>query len=99
MSCDAVAFAATLWLSSFDPSAQALGAQPAMFLRTANAPPPRVGNEPMYRDIVKQAKSLKGEVDAYLQGRRENRRRPTRPGPSSTSTPSSRRSAPCRSST
>jgi hypothetical protein len=66
MSCDAVAFAATLWLSSFDPSAQALGAQPAMFLRTANAPLPRVSSEPMYRDIVKQAKSLKGEVNAYL---------------------------------
>jgi len=66
MSCDAVAIAASLWLSSFDPSVAAGGAHPALLIRAADTKPPRVSAEPMYRDIVKQAKALKSEVDGYL---------------------------------
>ena len=70
MSCDAVAAAATLWLAAFSPTQQtpaeqALGTQPAAVIRIAAAPP-KISGEPMYRDIVKQAKSLKGQVDGYI---------------------------------
>ena len=65
MSCDAVAVAASFWLATFSPTPQGSGIQPVALIRIA-ASPPHISGEPMYRDIVRQARTLKGQVDAYL---------------------------------
>lgn len=65
MSCDAVAFSAMLWMASFNPG-QAAGPAPAV----AQQPvlPQSVAGEPLFQDIVKRAKQLKAEAEAYRQG-------------------------------
>src|SRR3954471_20683171 len=62
MSCDAVAFSAMLWMASFSPG-QAAGAAPAVLQQPAA--PPSVAGEPLFLDIVKRAKQLKAETEAY----------------------------------
>lgn len=62
MSCDAVAFSAMLWLSSFSPD-QAAGPAPALLQQPAA--PPSVAGEPLFQDIVKRAKQLKAQTEAY----------------------------------
>lgn len=62
MSCDAVAFSAMLWLSSFSPD-QAPGPAPAVLQQPAA--PPSVAGEPLFQDIVKRAKQLKAQTEAY----------------------------------
>jgi hypothetical protein len=76
MSCDAVAIAASLWMASFNPAAQtpaeqALRLSPPTLTRIVDAPvpavaPPSMANQPLFKDIVKQAKSLKNEVNGYI---------------------------------
>jgi len=61
MSCDAVAFAATLWLAST--SAAPPPAAPAMV-----ATPQSVASEPLFADIVRRAGLLKDETQAYEKG-------------------------------
>ena len=58
MSCDAVAFAATLWLAST--SAAPPPASPAPMLT-----PPSVASEPLFVGIVQRAGRLKAEAKAY----------------------------------
>lgn len=62
MSCDAVAFSAMLWMASFSPG-QAATAAPAVLQQPAV--PPSVAGEPLFLDIVKRAKQLKAETEAY----------------------------------
>lgn len=64
MSCDAVAFSAMLWMASFNPG-QAAAPAPAV----AQQPviPQSVAGEPLFIDIVKRAKQLKAETEAYRQ--------------------------------
>ncbi|MFZ5668561.1 MAG: hypothetical protein ACOY4K_03620 [Pseudomonadota bacterium] len=58
MSCDAVAFAAVLFLASSEPGA----AVPAPAV-AAEAPP--LAREPLFADIVKRADALKARVDVW----------------------------------
>lgn len=62
MSCDAVAFSAMLWMASFNPG-QAGGPAPAV----AQQPvlPQSVAGEPLFQDIVKRARQLKAQTEAY----------------------------------
>lgn len=60
MSCDAVALAATLWLTAASPMAAT--AAPAV---AVSAPPSSVASEPLFLDIVKRADALKTEVDGW----------------------------------
>lgn len=62
MSCDAVAFSAMLWMTSFNPG-QAASPMPAI----AQAPtvPASVAGEPLFIDIVKRARQLKAQTEAY----------------------------------
>jgi hypothetical protein len=60
MSCDAVAFAATLWLASAAPMTATTA--PAV---TVSAPPSSVAGEPLFMDIVKRADALKTKVDGW----------------------------------
>jgi hypothetical protein len=62
MSCDAVAFSAMLWMASFNPG-QASGPSPAV--AQAPAIPQSVASEPLFLDIVKRAKELKAQTEAY----------------------------------
>ena len=62
MSCDAVAFSAMLWMASFSPG-QATGPAPAVM--QAPAIPQSVAGEPLFIDIVKRAKQLKAQTEAY----------------------------------
>jgi len=64
MSCDAVAFSAMLWMASFSPG-QAAGAAPAVLQQPAA--PPSVAGEPLFLDIVKRARQLKAQTEAYRQ--------------------------------
>lgn len=57
MSCDAAASVAFFWLAATGPMAPTQG--------PAATPPPSVAQEPMFVDIVKRAKMLKAEVDAF----------------------------------
>jgi hypothetical protein len=82
MSCDAVAVTAAAMLAALGPAAPpaptpgAAEAPPAVVqVTTAAAPatpapvvatPPSVAREPLFRDIVRRARSLKSEVDGYL---------------------------------
>jgi hypothetical protein len=58
MSCDAVAFAATLWLAS-------TAAGPAPAAAPAVTTPPSVASEPLFVGIVQRAGKLKDETKAY----------------------------------
>jgi hypothetical protein len=58
MSCDAVAFAATLWLAS------TTAAPPAAAPPTLTTPP-SVASEPLFVGIVQRAGKLKAETKAY----------------------------------
>ncbi len=60
MSCDAVALAATLWLTAASPMTAT--ATPAV---AVSAPPSSVASEPLFVDIVKRADALKTEVDGW----------------------------------
>jgi hypothetical protein len=62
MSCDAVAFSAMLWMASFSPG-QAAGPAPAVM--QAPAVPQSVAGEPLFLDIVKRARQLKAQTEAY----------------------------------
>lgn len=62
MSCDAVAFSAMLWMASFSPG-QGVGATPA--LMQAPTAPASVAGEPLFIDIVKRARQLKAQTEAY----------------------------------
>lgn len=64
MSCDAVAFSAMLWMASFDPG-QAAAPAPAVLQQPAV--PPSVAGEPLFRDIVRRARQLKAQAEAYRQ--------------------------------
>jgi hypothetical protein len=59
MSCDAVAFAATLWLASTSTVAPPTAA-PAVSIT-----PPSVAGEPLFAGIVRRAAKLKDETAAY----------------------------------
>jgi hypothetical protein len=61
MSCDAVAFAATLWLASTT-------AGPAPPSAPTLATPPSVAGEPLFADIIHRAGALKDETEAYEKG-------------------------------
>ena len=58
MSCDAVAFAATLWLAS-------TSAAPPAATPTPSLTPPSVASEPLFVGIVQRAGKLKAETKAY----------------------------------
>jgi hypothetical protein len=62
MSCDAVAFSAMLWMASLNPG-QMTGPGPAV----AQAPvaPVSVAGEPLFIDIVRRARQLKAQTEAY----------------------------------
>ncbi|MCY1646277.1 hypothetical protein OVA11_04095 [Caulobacter sp. SL161] len=62
MSCDAVAFSAMLWMASFNPG-QGAGPMPAV--AQAPAVPASVAGEPLFIDIVKRARQLKAQTEAY----------------------------------
>ena len=62
MSCDAVAFSAMIWLSSFSPDVQA-GPAPAVIQQ--GQPPASVAGEPLFSDIIKRAGGLKAQTEAY----------------------------------
>ncbi|ACL93688.2 hypothetical protein [Caulobacter vibrioides] len=62
MSCDAVAFSAMLWMASFNPE-QTTG--PALAVAQAPAAPASVADEPLFIDIVKRARQLKAQTEAY----------------------------------
>ncbi|OYX05815.1 MAG: hypothetical protein B7Z12_02500 [Caulobacter vibrioides] len=62
MSCDAVAFSAMLWMASFNPG-QSAGPTPAV--AQAPAAPPSVAGEPLFIDIVRRARQLKAQTEAY----------------------------------
>jgi hypothetical protein len=59
MSCDAVAFAATLWFAS-----TSAGAPPPP-MPSAATTPPSVAAEPLFADIVQRAAKLKAATAAY----------------------------------
>ena len=61
MSCDAVASAAMLWLASTSPMA----AGPTPFAVATATAPPSVAGEPLFANIVKQARALKAQTDAF----------------------------------
>jgi hypothetical protein len=61
MSCDAVAFAATLWLASTSAAPPPAAPQPALT-------PPSVAGEPLFVDIVRRAGKLKDETAGYEKG-------------------------------
>lgn len=61
MSCDAVAFSAMLWMASFNPGQAA--ATPAVM--QAPTLPTSVASEPLFIDIVKRARQLKAQTEAY----------------------------------
>ena len=58
MSCDAVAFAATLWLASTSPAPPAPAPTPLLT-------PPSVAGEPLFVSIVQRAVRLKAETKAF----------------------------------
>jgi hypothetical protein len=58
MSCDAVAFAATLWLAS-------TSAAPPPATPAPSITPPSVAGEPLFVNIVSRAGQLKAETKAY----------------------------------
>ena len=58
MSCDAVAFAATLWLAS-------TSAAPQPATPTPMLTPPSVAGEPLFVGIVQRAGKLKAETKAW----------------------------------
>jgi hypothetical protein len=60
MSCDAIAFAATLWLASTPMTLVADTAAPA-----AVAAPQSVANEPLFADIVRRASTLKAQTEGF----------------------------------
>ncbi len=62
MSCDAVAFSAMLWMASFNP-AQAAAPAPAVVQQPLV--PQSVAGEPLFQDIVKRARQLKDQTEAY----------------------------------
>jgi hypothetical protein len=62
MSCDAVAFAATLWLAS----TSAIPAPPSA--PAAVSAPASVASEPLFADIVRRASRLKAQTQAYETG-------------------------------
>jgi hypothetical protein len=62
MSCDAVAFSAMLWMASFNPG-QGASLTPAVM--QAPAAPASVAGEPLFIDIVKRARQLKVQTEAY----------------------------------
>ena len=62
MSCDAVAFSAMIWLSSFSPDVQA-GPAPAVIQQSQA--PASVAGEPLFSDIIKRAGGLKAQTEAY----------------------------------
>lgn len=62
MSCDAVAFSAMLWMASFNPG-QSAGPTPAV--AQVPAAPPSVAGEPLFIDIVRRARQLKAQTEAY----------------------------------
>ena len=62
MSCDAVAFAATLWLAS-------TSAAPAAPTSPMLTTPPSVASEPLFVGIVQRAGKLKAEARAYESAR------------------------------
>jgi len=64
MSCDAVAFAAVLWLT-----AAPEGSATAMIPEHA-VPPPAVAYEPLFADILKRAGALKVEVEGFRTARK-----------------------------
>lgn len=59
MSCDAAAAIAVLWLASTGPAPT-----------PAAEPPAAVAQEPLFADIVRRARALKVETDAFLGGDR-----------------------------
>jgi hypothetical protein len=60
MSCDAVAFAACLWLASGTASPAPAPATPALAQT-----PPSVAAEPLFADIVRRASALKAQTEGY----------------------------------
>ena len=62
MSCDAVAFSAMLWMASFNPGQ---AASPAPAVAQQPVLPPSVSGEPLFQDIVKRARQLKDQTEAY----------------------------------
>ena len=62
MSCDAVAFSAMLWMASFNPGQ---AGSPAPAIASAPAAPASVAGEPLFIDIVKRARQLKAQTEAY----------------------------------
>jgi hypothetical protein len=62
MSCDAVAVSALLWFAAYSPG-QAAAPVPAV--QQQPAPPASVAGEPLFLDIVKRARQLKAETEAY----------------------------------
>lgn len=62
MSCDAVAFAATLWLASTSAVAPPPAATPSL------TTPPSVATEPLFTDIARRAGVLKSQTQAYEKG-------------------------------
>jgi hypothetical protein len=67
MSCDAVAFSAMLWMASFNPGQAAPNtvSEPAPAVAQQPAIPQSVAGEPLFQDIVKRAKQLKSQTEAY----------------------------------
>ncbi|WP_297510473.1 hypothetical protein [uncultured Caulobacter sp.] len=63
MSCDAVAFSAMLWMASFNPG-QAATPAPAV---SQPLVPKSVAGEPLFQDIVRRARQLKAQTEAYRQ--------------------------------
>ena len=63
MSCDAVAVSAALLFASFTQGPQP--AQPSIIQVTDRVAPPSVAHEPLFMDIVRHARALKAQVDAY----------------------------------
>ena len=60
MSCDAVAFAAYLWLAAASPQGSV-----AAMIPEHPALPPAVAYEPLFADIIKRAGALKSEVEGF----------------------------------
>lgn len=68
MSCDAVAFSAMLWMASFSPGPsphEGMAASPVPALAQQPVIPQSVAGEPLFQDIVKRAKALKAQTEAY----------------------------------
>ncbi len=62
MSCDAISMSLTLWLAAAGSGGAPATLQNQLAIVT---PPPSVAQEPLFADIVKRAKGLKAEVEAY----------------------------------